>query len=416
MAEKILANHSVPHKESVSPGEYIWAKVDATNIMAAPRILDAFRKLGVGVFDPDRIFAVDDHDSPPQNIAAAEAVADMEKFVKEYGIKHWFEYGRHGIQHQLFPENGYCVPGDLIVMMDSHSTTYGAFNAASSPIAEELPYVLAKGQLWFRVPHSIKFWLEGTLPPMCVGKDVILKIAGDYGTDVGLYKSVEFLGPLAEQMKLSDRWTIANMGIEIGAKFALFEADQKTSDFLKGRADRSFKPVSSDSDATYEHEYEFNATYLEPMVACPHDPGNSKPAREVEKEKIKIHQALLGTCTNARMDDLHMAARILKGRKVHPDVKLIVSPSSMEVWREALKGGVLDMLVESRGCIVQPTCGPCYGGHTGVLGAGQRCISTGPRNFQGRMGSPQSEVYLANAATVAASAIAGEIVDPRRYE
>jgi len=414
MAEKILASHSIPQKEEVKPGEYLWARIDETN--ASDTEYKELKKLGIKkVFDPDRVYIVQDHEAPPPNVEIAEKVADKRRFVKEYGITHWYELGRHGILHQLFPEQGYVVPGDLVAMTDSHSTTYGFLNAASCPINVESIYVLIHGKLWFRVPESIKFELTGKLPELCVGKDVLLKIAGDYGTDVALYKSIEFLGPLASNMSLASRWTMCNMGVDLGAKFAMFEADNKTFDFLKGRTDRPYNPVSPDPDAEYEKEYNVDVTDLEPMVGCHPDPSNSKPASEVEKENIKIHQGWLGSCTNGRIEDLRMAAKILEGNKVHPDVRLIISPASMEVWKDALKAGFFEIFTESEALICHPTCGPCSGLHMGILAAGERCISTSNRNFQGRMGSKESEVYLANAATVAASVIEGTIVDPRRY-
>ncbi len=248
---------------------------------------------------------------------------------------------------------------------------------------------------------------------MCVGKDVILKIAADYGTDVGLYKSVEFLGAVAKEMSLASRWTIANMGVEIGAKFAIFEADEKTFEFLKQRTDKPYIPVSPDPDAIYQREYTVDVTDLEPMVACPHDPSNSKPVKSAAG--IRINQGFIGSCTNGREEDLEMAARILKGRKVHPDVRLLISPASMEVWKNALRAGWLEIFVEAEAAVLTPSCAPCFGAGDTILAAGERCISTSNRNFQGRMGSPQSEIYLANAATVAASAIVGEIADPRQF-
>jgi 3-isopropylmalate/(R)-2-methylmalate dehydratase large subunit len=282
----------------------------------------------------------------------------------------------------------------------------------------EALYVAIKGQFWFRVPETIKFWLTGTLPEQCVGKDVLLKIAGTYGTDVALYRAVEFLGPLAEAMSLASRWTMSTMGRDIGAKFAMFEADQKTFDFLQGRTGaRPYRghPVSSDPDAVYAQEYVVDVSDLEPMVACPHDPSNVKPVTQVEREKIQIHQGFIGSCANGRQEDLAIAAAILEGRKVHRNVRLIVIPASMEVWRDALQAGWFDTFMEAEAVVCNPTCGPCMGSQLGILAAGERCIAASTRNFQGRMGSPNSEVYLGNAATVAASAVAGYIVDPRQY-
>jgi 3-isopropylmalate/(R)-2-methylmalate dehydratase large subunit len=416
MAQKILADHAIPERSEVVPGEYIWARIDETNAGGSKQTWDTLKRLGVTkLFDPDRIYVIDDHKAPPPDVGVAEQVALKRRFVKEFGITHWFEYGRHGILHQRFPEAGYVVPGDLIAMSDSHSTTYGAFNALSAPINAESIYVLVKGQLWFKVPETVKFWITGDLPELCVGKDVILKIAGEYGTDVALYKAVEYLGPTAAAMSLDSRWTMSNMGIEIGAKCAMFEADQKTFDFLDGRTDRPCRPVSPDADAQYGEEHTVDVSTLEPLVACPHDPGNVKPARDVERDAVRIDQGFIGSCTNGRFEDLQMAAAILKGNTVHPDVRLIVSPNSMEVYRNALKAGLLEVLVDAEAMVCHPTCGPCMGSHLGILAAGERCIATTNRNFKGRQGSPESEVYLANAATVAASAIAGTIVDPRGY-
>ena len=283
MAEKILASHS--GRDKVTPGEFIWAKIDATNFMAEIGL--EVERLGIEkLFDPDCIYAVDDHLSPPSSVAHAEMVAETRRLVKKYGISHWFEYGRHGILHQLYPEQGYVRPGELIASRDSHSTSYGAFNAASCPIMIELPYVLIKGELWFKVPETIKFELVGKMPPMCVGKDIILKIIGDYGTDAAIYQAVEFLGPLAKEMSLASRWTMSNMGIEMGAKFAIFEADQKTFDFLKGRTEKPYTPVWPDPDAEYAKEYRVDVTDLPPMVACPHLPSNSKPVTDVAGTKI----------------------------------------------------------------------------------------------------------------------------------
>ncbi len=414
IAEKILASHSIPLKQEVRPGEYLWAKIDETN--ASSSDYKMLKKLGIKkVFDPNRVYVVHDHEAPPPNIEIAEQVAETRRFVKEYGITHWYEYGRHGILHQLFPEQGYAVPGDLIAMTDSHSTTYGFLNAASCPINIESIYVLIHGKLWFRVPESIKFELTGKLPELCVGKDIILKIAGNYGTDVALYKSIEYLGPLASELSIESRWTMCNMGVELGAKFAMFEADKKTFDFLKGRTNRPINPVSPDIDAQYEKEYVVDVTDMEPMVGCHPDPSNARPVSEVEKEDIKIHQGFIGTCTNGRLEDLRMAAKILEGNKVHPDVRVIISPASMEVWKNALKEGLFEIFTDSEAMICHPTCGPCSGLHMGVLADGERCISCSNRNFPGRMGSKGSEVFIANAATVAASVIAGKIVDPRKY-
>jgi 3-isopropylmalate/(R)-2-methylmalate dehydratase large subunit len=410
IAEKILAAHA--GRGSVRPGEYVWCKVDATS----GHMLGALERLGVErVWDPDRVYVVEDHLAPPPTVEAANAVADLRRLVRKYGIKHFYEFGRGGILHQLFPENGMIAPGELIAMGDSHSTSGGVFNACVTNSAIDALYILAFGELWFRVPESVQVIVDGHLPSWCVGKDVILLIAGQLGTDFGLYKSIEYTGPAVRQMTLAQRWTIANMGVEVGAKFAIFECDEKVDDWLATRVARQYEPVTADPDASYEAVYRFDVTGLEPMVAFPHDPGNVHPARDAQKTGIRIDQAFLGSCTNARQEDLEVAARVMKGRKVADGVRMLVSPASQEVYRDALKAGWLEVLADA-GCVVEhSTCGPCFGGHLGVLGDGEVCISSSNRNFQGRMGSGTAQVYLASPATVAASAVAGRIMDPREF-
>ncbi|MBI2863419.1 MAG: 3-isopropylmalate dehydratase large subunit [Chloroflexi bacterium] len=408
LAEKILAAHS--GRDAVKPGEFVWCNIDATSGGG----LRGLERLGVErVWDSQRIYVTDDHLAPPTSISVANDMVETRRLVEKYGITHFYEYGRHGIQHQVFPEHGYVVPGDLIAMADSHSTTGGAFNAAVTCATGESLYIMTTGRLWFMVPESIKVELAGTLPPWCVGKDVVLKIAGTHGTEAGLYKSLEFSGPGVKQLSIGSRMTIANMGVELGAKFAIFPCDETTLSFLQGRTEREPRPVAPDPDAAYAEVIEVNLTGLEPQIACPHDPGNVHSVAEVVRQHVRIHQAFLGSCTNGRLEDLVMAAKILKGRKVHPKVRMIASPASMEQWRAADKLGVLQVLADADVMVAHPTCGPCYGGHLGIIGAGEVCISSTNRNFQGRMGSPESFVYLANPATVAAGAVAGEIVDPR---
>ncbi|MGA2463790.1 MAG: aconitase/3-isopropylmalate dehydratase large subunit family protein [Thermodesulfobacteriota bacterium] len=415
MAEKVLAEHS--GKKEVNAGQYVWAHIDGTALLGGShRRLEEY---GVEkLFNPDRVYAVEDHLAPPPTVGAANTMVEMRRAVKKFGIKNFFEYGRHGILHEIFPQYGYVSPGDLIVSVDSHTTSYGCFNAASCPINEEAAYVLAKGRLWFRVPPSIKFVLTGEYPgpeKFVVGKDIILRIAAEYGTEVGLYKSVEFEGPVVHQMSIDSRFTIANMGVEIGAKFAIFPCDDKTLKYLEGKMKRPPRPVSADPDAVYETVYHLNVTDMPPYIARPHDPSNGVPVTKVEAEKIKVDQAFIGSCTNGRMEDFRMAAKILKGRKVHPDVRLIVSPASQLIWQDCLKEGLWDIFAEAEALITHSTCGPCFGGHLGLLGDGEVSISSTNRNFQGRQGSPKAFVYLANPATVAASAIEGYITDPREF-
>ncbi len=412
MAEKILAKHS--GLENVRPGQYVTARVDMLQALdVGSTLYHQLKEIGVTkVWDPARITVDCCHWVPPRDIESAEGYADNRRFVKEFGIKHWYEIGRGGICHQIFPEHGHALPGNLVVGMDSHTTSYGAFNVASTAIqAPEVCYVAAKGEIWFRVPETIRFELDGELPPRLMGKDVILKIAGDYGTDVALYKSVEFVGPAVKKMSLDSRWCIANMGVEIGAKFALFEADRKTLSFLKGRTSESFSPVKSDKDAVFEQVYRLDVSNLEPQVACPHDVGNVKPVSRLGR--VPINQAFVGSCTGGRYEDLAIAAEIVKGKTVHPDVRMIVIPASTEVYKKALQRGLLATFVEAQAIVCGPTCGPCGGSHLGILAAGERCIAASNRNFKGRMGSPDSEVYLGSPATVAASAITGYIADPR---
>jgi homoaconitate hydratase family protein len=416
MAEKILARHAGETK--VQAGQFVTAKVDW--LQALDNIFSFYndvKEIGIKeVWDPTRIVVDCSHQNPPSDIRAAERYAINRKFVEDFGIIHWDEVGRSGIGHQTFPEKGFALPGSLIAGVDSHTTTYGAFNAASTAIqGVEACYLAAKGEIWFRVPETIRFEISGELPPMVMGKDLILKIAGDYGTDIGLYKSVEFVGAAVEKMSLSARWTIANMGIEIGAKFAMFEADEKTFEYLRGRTAESFTPVDSDADAAFEKTYQLNANDLEPQVACPHEVGNVKPVSQVKG--VAIQQAFLGSCTGGRMEDLVVAAEMIKGKKVFPKVRLIVIPASVEIYKEALQTGVLATLIDAGAFVCGPSCGPCggAGGHMGILAAGERCISATNRNWKGRMGSPESEVYLASPATVAASAIAGVITDPRDW-
>ena len=415
IAEKILADHS--GKEEVRPGEYVWARVDGTAIgLSTPSLLEKYTvdKL----WDPDRVYAVEDHYAlPPTRETANHAIA-VRQIVKKYGIKNFFEYGRHGIAHEIFPQYGYVSPGDLIASVDSHTPSYGCFNVAACAINEEAPYVLANGQLWFRVPSTIKFEIAGQYPgpdKFIVGMDIMLRILGEYGSTVGLYRSVEFHGPVVHEMSMASRFSIANMGAEIGAKFAIFPCDDKTLAYLRGKMKRPPNPVSPDPDAYYEAIHSIDVTNMPPYVACPHDPSNSLPISDVEPNHVKIDQAFIGSCTSGRIEDFKMAARILKGRKVNKDVRLIATPASQLVWRECLREGIWETFVDAGVLVTHSGCGLCGGWHMGLLGDGEVSISTTNRNFQGRQGNPTASIYLANAATVAASAIEGYITDPRKF-
>jgi 3-isopropylmalate/(R)-2-methylmalate dehydratase large subunit len=413
ITEKILSAHS--DRKEVKPGEFVWCRIDATAGLPG----EALEKLGVKkLWNPDRVYVVEDHLAPPPTITAANNMVQLRKWVKQYGVINFFDYGAQGISHQVFPENGMIAPGELIPMPDSHSTSGGAFNACVTNAAMDSLLCLIFGEYWFRVPETIKINLVGKyggLDNFIFGKDIVLKVAGTWGTDVALYKSIEYSGSVAKELSLSSRFTISNMGVDLGAKFAIFEADDKTDDFLKGKVNRPYQHVTADADAIYSAEYTLDVTDLDPQVACPHDPGNVRSITELEAERIKVDQALIGSCTNARLEDFESAARILKGRKVHPNVRLLCSPASQNIWNECLKSGLWEIFADAGAMIEHSTCGPCFGGHMGVLGDSEVSISSTNRNFQGRQGSAESFVYLSNPAVVAASAVNGYISDPRQF-
>lgn len=415
MAEKILARHA--GKEKARPGEYLWASIDGTGFMGHHS--SRWEQYNIErVFDPDRVYMVEDHFSLPSTVAMANETVKMRQLADKWKIKNFFEYGRHGILHELFPQHGYVSPGDLVASADSHSTSYGCFNVASCAINEEVPYVLKTGRLWFRVPRSIKFLLEGGYPgpeKFVVGKDVMLRILGEYGPEVGDYRSMEFDGPVVHEMSMASRFTISNMGVEAGAKFAIFPCDDKTLAYLDGKMKRPPNPVDSDPGADYEGVYRMDVTDMPPYVALPHNPSNAVPITEVTAKCIRIDQAFVGSCTNGRLEDFRMAARILKGRKIHPKVRLIATPASQQIWHECLKEGIWDVFAEAEAVVTNSSCGVCFGGSLGLIGDGEVSISTTNRNFQGRQGSPKAFVYLANPATVAASAVTGYIADPRQF-
>jgi 3-isopropylmalate/(R)-2-methylmalate dehydratase large subunit len=411
IAETILARAA--NRAAVKPGEYVWARVDQTN--ACPEHLQLLHELGVDeLWDPEKVWSVSDHYAPPTDEHYANQDNILRRYVRHYEVAHFFEYGRHGIAHQLFGEHGALLPGTLSAMSDSHSTSGGVFNCFATPIGGEVSFVMATGLLWLRVPETIRIDLDGELGLGCYGKDVVLGLLREHGSDVGIYKALEFGGSGLRSMTIDSRWTLANMGIEMGAKAAICEYDDRLGDYLAQRTDVPYEPAVADPDCTYEQRYAFLLSDVEPLVACPHDPANVRAARDLEAESISIDQAFLGSCTNGRAEDLEVAARMLKGRQIHPSVRMIVSPASQNVWKEALKQGWLQILAEAGALVAHSTCGPCLGAHLGVLGDGDVCISSSNRNFKGRMGSGDSFVYLANAATVTAAAITGKIIDPRR--
>ena len=413
LAEKILARAS--SRAEVKTGEYVTANIDLAmchdGLGAVSRILN---EVGIDrIWDPARVVCPLDHATPSPTVQAAEARKRVENAVRAFGIGNFYGQ-RAGVCHQVLPEKGWTLPGDLIVGTDSHTTTYGAFGAAGTGIGfTEMAYVLATGRLWFRVPETIRFIMTGNLLPRVMSKDIILYIAGKYSTSVAQYKAVEFSGPLARDLSIASRMTMSNMSVEIGAKFAFFEPDEKVTEYLAGRTDRSIDLIRPDDDAVYESEYEVDVSTLEPQVALPFAVDNVKPVSQVGE--VRVNQAVLGSCTNGRLEDLRVAAEILKRGKVHPDVRLLVIPASAEVLKEATAQGVLYDLVNAGAIVCPPGCGPCFGSHMGLLASGESCIASINRNFKGRMGSPESRVYLGSPAVVAASAIEGKIADPRAY-
>jgi 3-isopropylmalate/(R)-2-methylmalate dehydratase large subunit len=414
IVEKILARASGLRK--TSPNEYVTAKIDVAMMPEAFRLLltvlskGGIREEAFRIWDPERFVVVIDHRVPPTSLANAENQKICREFAKKLNVKYFYDVFP-GVCHQIMVEKGHVKPGDLIVGADSHTTTYGALNAASTGIgASEMAYVIQTGELWFRVPETIKFEISGKLPDFVHSKDIILSIAGKQTTEVAQYKAIEWTGSAVDEMSLDSRLTMGNMSVELGAKFGIFRADQKVIDYVRARTDKPFEPVETDPDAVYAEKYLIDGAVLEPQVALPHTVGNVVKAREVKD--IRIDQATIASCCHGRIEDLEIAVRMLKGKKVHPGVRFYVAPASWEIYQEALGKGILSKLIESGVMIGNPSCGFCTG-YQGVLAAGEKCIAATPRNFKGRMGSSDAEIYLASPATVTASAIVGKITDPR---
>ncbi len=412
ITEKIFAAHS--GKESVKAGDLITAKVDITlaNDITAPVAIKEFNKIGVdNVFDVTRTVFVPDHFVPNKDIKSAEQVNLIRQFCKEKGIVNFFEVGRMGIEHALLPDSGLVTAGDLIIGADSHTCTYGALGAFSTGVGStDLACAMASGETWFKVPSAIKVEFNGTLNKWVSAKDLILHLIGDIGVDGALYKTLEITGSAISNMEMDGRFTICNMAIEAGAKNGIIPPDEITRKYLEGRSKRPFKFYNSDPDAEYERIIKYDVKDIEPTVAFPHLPENTRPISKVGD--VKINQVVIGSCTNGRLSDLKIAADILKGKKVHPDVRLIVFPGTQDIYLKAIELGYVQTIVEAQGAVSTPTCGPCLGGHAGILAKGERAISTTNRNFVGRMGHPESEVYLASPAIAAASAIKGKICSP----
>jgi 3-isopropylmalate/(R)-2-methylmalate dehydratase large subunit len=412
ITEKILAKHA--GREEVSPGELINCSLDLAlgNDITAPVAIQEFSRLGQDhVFDPERVALVPDHFTPNKDIKSAEQSHYVREFARRYKIVNYFEVGRMGIEHCLLPEQGLVLPGDLIIGADSHTCTYGALGAFSTGVGStDLAAGMALGECWFKVPESMKFVYHGKLRPWVGGKDLILHTIGDIGVDGARYRAMEFIGEAIENLSMDGRLTMCNMAIEAGAKNGIVPPDERTKEYVEKRAKRPYTFYSSDADASYVETREYDASQIRPQVAFPHLPENSRPVSEAEG--IELDQVVIGSCTNGRMEDLRTTARIMKGRKVHRRLRVIIIPGTQEIYLQALREGILEAFVEAGAAVSTPTCGPCLGGHMGILARGERALATTNRNFVGRMGHPESEVYLSGPAVAAASALAGCIVSP----
>ncbi|UCD55214.1 MAG: 3-isopropylmalate dehydratase large subunit [Candidatus Omnitrophota bacterium] len=419
ITEKILRAHS--KAKSIKPGDFINARVDFClgNDITAPIAIDQFEKTGAKkVFDRSRIALIPDHFTPAKDMRSANQAKMLYEFSKKHGIEHYYEVGRMGIEHALLPELGLVLPGNLVIGADSHTCTYGALGCFSSGVGStDLAAAFITGECWFKVPESIKFVYHGKLKKWVSGKDLILYTIGDIGVDGALYKAMEFSGSAIKNLSMDDRFSICNMAIEAGAKCGIIEPDQTTVRYVKAAIRKnkpkrkSFKLYRSDKNARYAAIKEYDASKIEPQVSLPHLPSNTSPVNKVKN--VHIDQVVIGSCTNGRISDLEIAARVLKGKKVRHGVRLIVIPATQAVYLEAVKQGLAKIFVEAGAVFSTPSCGPCLGGHLGILAEGERCIATTNRNFAGRMGHPKSEVYLASPAVAAASALRGRISHPK---
>ncbi len=414
LAEKLLQAHS--DEQVTGPGQIVRCRLSLVlaNDITAPLAIKSFKKMGAAaVFDKDKVAIVADHFTPNKDIASAEQVKVCREFAKEMGITHYYEGGNVGVEHALLPELGLVGPGDVVIGADSHTCTYGGLGAFATGMGStDIAAGMALGETWFKVPPTIQVVLTGTLGQYVGGKDLMLALIGAIGVSGALYKALEFTGPLASELSIEGRMTMSNMAIEAGGKVGLFPADAKALEYAAAHGRKGDVALAADPGATYERVVTIDATGMEPQIACPHLPDNVKPVSAVAG--LRVDQAVIGSCTNGRIEDLRQAAAVLKGKKVHKDVRCIVLPATPAIWRQALAEGLIATFMDS-GCIVGPaTCGPCLGGHMGILAGGERAIATTNRNFKGRMGSLDSEVYLSGPAAAAAAAIAGEIVDPAK--
>lgn len=412
ITEKILAQCS--GSKEVKPGEIVIAKIDCVlaNDITGAIAIPEMQKMGYNeVFDSEKVVFVMDHFVPNANIKAAEQCKICREFARNTKLKNFYDVGKMGIEHLLLPEKGHVTPGDLVIGGDSHTCTHGAIGAFATGVGStDLAVAMGKGELWLRVPESIKFIYQGGLPQYISGKDLILHTIGMIGLDGALYKAMEFTGQTLAELSLDDKFTMCNMAVEAGAKNGIIAPDKETLEYVNSRTKRHFNVYRSDENAEYDRIIEINTASLEPQVALPHLPSNVKNVSELSN--IAIDQVVIGSCTNGRISDLRLAANLLSGKKIHPYVRVIVIPGSQEVYRQALKENLIDLFIKAGAAVSTPTCGPCFGGHMGILAKGERCLSTTNRNFAGRMGHQKSEVYLASPAVAAATAIKGYISNP----
>jgi len=416
LTEKILAAHA--GLDEVTPGQLINCRLDIVlaNDVTAPISIKEFAKTGVEkVWDPTKIALVPDHYTPNKDIKSAEQAKMVRDFARAQGITHYYEIGCMGVEHALLPEQGVVGPGDVIIGADSHTCTYGALGAFATGVGStDAAAGMATGEAWFKVPSSIKFNVTGELSPWVCGKDIILHIIGMIGVDGALYQSMEFTGDTIARLGMDDRMTICNMAIEAGGKSGIIAVDDTTRAYINGRFEREAVEYFSDADAEYAAVYEIDAATIVPTVAFPHLPSNTRPAADARD--IWIDQVVIGSCTNGRIEDLRITASILKGRKAHESIRLIIIPATQEIYRQAMHEGLFDIFLDANAAVSTPTCGPCLGGHMGILAAGERALATTNRNFVGRMGDPTSEVYLCSPAVAAASAVLGHIALPEDLE
>jgi 3-isopropylmalate/(R)-2-methylmalate dehydratase large subunit len=412
ISQKILAAHA--GREHLEVGELINCKLDLVlgNDVTAPVAISEFNKLGLKeVFDQGRIVLVPDHFMPAKDIKSAEQAKTMREFARSYGIENYFEIGKMGIEHCLLPEQGLVGPGDLVIGADSHTCTYGALGAFATGVGStDMAAAMATGEAWFKVPESLKFVYYGKTPRWVGGKDFILHAIGDIGVDGARYMSMEFCGEAITKLSIDNRFSMANMAIEAGGKNGIIAPDDITLAYVRGRAKRPYTVYQSDNDAVYTKVIEYDVSKMEPVVAYPHLPENTRPVSQAVN--VLLDQVVIGSCTNGRIEDLEITAAILKGHKVHPELRVIIFPGTQEIYLEALRRGYIETFVESGAVVSTPTCGPCLGGHMGILAKGEKALATTNRNFVGRMGHPESEVYLCNPAVAAASAIKGRITAP----